>query len=218
MGKKKVSDIGNEAFVSVGPKTPLHGNENSLSETSLTSDEICTIFDFYVSHAPILDNSIKSDFGLRNLKDYGWKSTELTELERRLLRESGMDKIVIKLSKTIKQTLHENDLENEICLDTPRSVVLQNATVSLEESGKTKIERKETRLMCFFRHIRNSLAHNRIYYFKEVDMILLEDMDGTKITARILIKVHTLFDWISIIDKEHKFYFKDNKEGLDKTA
>lgn len=225
MSKKQEACIDNEAFVSAGPKVPLEGHESSLTETSLKDDEICTIFDFYVSHAPILKSGAekekqkKKNFGLRYLGEYGWaKNNELSKLERILLENSGMHNIIIKRSSTIEQTLHNMDLEGDICLSAPRSVIMQNIKITLEESGEVKVAQQESRMVCFFRHIRNSLAHNRMYYFEKFDMILLEDADEKEITARILIKAHTLFDWISVIDKEHKFYFKDKKKGLDKTA
>ena len=223
MAKKKNTEIDNEAFVSVGDKVSLNGNEKTLRDSSLSDEEICTIFDFYVSHAPILKSGDNNKFGLRNLVEYGWRgNSSLSALEKKLLMSSGMHNIVIKRSQTITQTLEKMDLGEEICLSGPRSVIMQDCKITLEESGKIKFDDQETRLVCLFRHIRNSLAHNQIYYFEDADMILLEDSKNTNVTtARILIKTHTLIDWINVVDKEHKYYFNnspENRDSIDKTA
>ena len=44
-------------------------------------------------------------------------------------------------------------------------------------------------------------------------MILLEDIDNKKITARILIPTIALINWIRVIDKDRIFYFKTNAEN-----
>ena len=56
-----------------------------------------------------------------------------------------------------------------------------------------------------FTHIRNAFAHGNTYFFENGN-VLLEDKDGNKITARILIAVQTLVDWIRLIDKDSIIY------------
>ena len=36
--------------------------------------------------------------------------------------------------------------------------------------------------------------------------MMLEDKDGNKITARMIIRQQTLIDWIGLIDKEQRYY------------
>ena len=56
-----------------------------------------------------------------------------------------------------------------------------------------------------------------IHIFFDNGTVLLEDKDGAKITAEILINQQTLLDWIKIIDKDERFYrlvdLKENEEG-----
>lgn len=54
-------------------------------------------------------------------------------------------------------------------------------------------------------HIRNAFAHGNTYFFENGNT-LLEDKNRNIITARILLKLQTLLDWIGLIDKEQRFY------------
>ena len=74
-----------------------------------------------------------------------------------------------------------------------------------DEFEQTKLESKESRIKCLFRHIRNSLAHGDTFFFDNGNL-LLEDKDKSTITARILINQQTLIDCIKVIDKEGKRY------------
>lgn len=59
------------------------------------------------------------------------------------------------------------------------------------------------KIKCLFRHIRNAFAHGNTYFF-ENENVLLEDKDGKKVTARILIPQQALLEWTGIIDKSRK--------------
>ena len=66
----------------------------------------------------------------------------------------------------------------------------------------------ESRIKALFRHMRNSFAHGNTYFFDN-NMVLLEDKDGGKITATILLPVHSLVDWIFIVDKNGNYYSRE---------
>ena len=72
----------------------------------------------------------------------------------------------------------------------------EEVVVTLNEEGESKID-------CFFRHIRNSLAHNNIFMFDNDNILLLDKRSGKKglISALILIHKRTLTDWIEIIKR-----------------
>lgn len=55
-----------------------------------------------------------------------------------------------------------------------------------------------------FRHIRNSLAHGRfiLYEVDNTEYLFFEDVNQEKITARMVMKIETLLQWISIITDE----------------
>lgn len=208
---KEQPEVNNNLHVCNEPKVKLENVGKSLMDSSLSSEEIALVWDFYVSHAPIRkdEKEKRNDGGLRYLGEYGWKGSGLTALEREISRESNLGRIVVIKADELTQTLAEMNLEpeKEICCKHPRAVVQQLFSVKVRENGECCIDEKETRMVCFFRHIRNALAHNRIYYPSEGGMILLEDMnDNKKITARILIPTIALMNWIKIIDKNQKFY------------
>ena len=91
------------------------------------------------------------------------------------------------------------DLDDTICSKHPRAVIKQNVSVKVLEDGSTEISARETRMECLFRHIRNSFAHNRMYYFEEGNILLEDRDDNGQISSRILISKQALIDWIGII-------------------
>lgn len=211
-------EANNNLHVCNETKAKLEKVGKSLMDSSLSSDEIALIWDFYVSHAPVRKDADDkgNGGGLRYLGEYGWKGNkELTALERKMIMEATLGRIVIIKADELTETLASMNLgrEEEICWNHPRAVVQQSFSVNVKENGECKINEKEKRMACFFLHIRNALAHNRIYYSPDGRMILLEDIDNKKITARILIPTIALINWIRVIDKDRIFYFKTNAEN-----
>lgn len=88
--------------------------------------------------------------------------------------------------------------------------MLQDFSTLIDENENIKLENKENHILCLMRHIRNTFAHGNTYFFDN-DNMLLEDKDGEKITASILISKRSLLDWIKIIDKDSKFYTFDTE-------
>lgn len=196
------NSISNNSHVCNEKKEKLDNHKESIIQSTLTTDEINAVFDFYVLHAPILRSGSEktADFGMRSPGEYGWYGNRgLGELERNLLKSGNIHRFVMIRADSIDETLESMDLKDDICIKHPRAVMQHNFKVTVKENGEVKLDDKETRMQCLFRHIRNSIAHNRTYLFENGEMILLEDGDDKKVTARILIKVKTLVDWIEII-------------------
>lgn len=197
------NSISNNSHVCNEKKEKLDNHKESIIQSTLTTDEINAVFDFYVLHAPILKSGSDKtdDFGIKSLGEYGWYGNcRLSELERNLLKSGDVHRFVMIRADSINETLENMGLKDDICIKHPRAVMQQNFKVTVKENGEVKLEERETRMQCLFRHIRNSIAHNRTYLFENGEMILLEDADtDKKVTARILIKVKTLVDWIEII-------------------
>lgn len=194
--------------------------KDSLLNSNLSSDEINMIVDFYIFHAPVLkdDKDSGDGFGFRTLREYGWTgNAELSSLERKLLHKSSISSLCLLKSDKIDDTLENMILSKDICIEHPRAVMLMNKSVLIHEDGSVVVTPSESRLVCLFRHIRNSLAHNRIYLFDNGN-ILLEDKSDGKITARLLIKVRTLVDWIAEVDKNQKHYGKTEEQSKQQEA
>lgn len=209
----KQADVSNNTHECCEEKIVLNRQDDIALKNILSSpDEINMIWDFYVSHAPILNDQKEkgNGFGYRYLGDIGWGgSVKLSELEKELIKSAGLGHFVMIKADEITETLKSMNLNDKICWKHPRAVLKQSYTIKVRENGKIDITNSESRMVCLFRHIRNSLAHNRIYLSQDRTMILLEDAeDGGRLSARILIPVHSLVEWIKIVDRNKNFYFK----------
>ena len=171
--------------------------------------QIDMIWDFYVTHA------ISGGTGIeRSLSDYGWDNTNSKisgygAIENALFDPMFFEKICFIRAKKCNDTLAAMELSNDlICVSHPRAVMLQNFDIIIDENESISYSSSsisESKLTALFRHIRNAFAHANTYFFDN-GIVLLEDKDGKKITAEILIKQQTLLDWIKIIYKDEKYY------------
>ena len=212
----KTKELSNNAHICAGTKYNMNAGKSSFEKLPYTDEELRKILDFYLFHAPVRKDS-KEDgdgFELRYLGDYGWAaSAELNRLEREMLKSSGITRFVLVKADTITEILDDMNLVGDMCVAHPRAVFNQLHKLTVTEYGEMKNSSGEKRLVCIFRHIRNSLAHNRVYLY-DGDMIMLEDAadDGKNVTARLLMKSKTLIDWIYIVDKDNKYYYKPESE------
>ncbi len=200
------------------PKVEKIKYKKPIRLSAFSKEQIDMIWDFYVTC------SFAGESGQpKSLEEYGWrlgKNREkiLNSLEVALMSKAGIPKLCSIRSSSIKDTLLQCDLSNSlICPVHPRIVVQQKYSVTVDENEKiTFAGGGENRIVCLFRHIRNAFAHGNTYFFDN-GTVLLEDKDGSKITAEILVNQQTLLDWIKIIDKDERFYrlvdLKENEDG-----
>jgi len=178
---------------------------SALSCGIYTDEEFKSIIEFFVLNAPVLKADKTDDFGLKSLKNFGWYgSSGMNKLECELLKASQLPFLCFIRSSSINATLEQMNLNDQICIEHPRAVLMQNYSFSILENGVPKIENAETRMECLFRHIRNSIAHNHTYVFDN-GFIMLEDYDSKskEVTARILIHKTALLRWIHVIKKDN---------------
>lgn len=190
--------------------------KKSIYEIGLSREREVMIWDFYVT------KSIANSSGQkRDAKSYGWDKWPYKEM----MSEAGIDEKNIKIlaATTIKQTLKDFGLypieaaekgemsgELAIDVDTQRIVCLVPFKIADEGPPKPNIGKVE----CILTHIRNALAHGNTYFFDN-DNVLFEDKNGSIITARIVLKVQTLIDWILLIDKKNLYPTLNLKENFD---
>lgn len=179
---------------------------SSLKESAFNSDECDLLWDFYVAR------SFAATTGAPITLDvYGWDNTNsklngYPALENALANNAGITSFGIIRAKTIKDTLAAMNLSGDhICISHARAVLMQNYTCEIDENENVKIKSGESRINAIFRHMRNSLAHGNTYFFDN-DMCLLEDKNGSSITAEILIPRHSLLEWVFIVDKNGAHY------------
>lgn len=174
----------------------------SFSDGFFSNEIFHDLYDFYVLHAPIVMAGVKESFGLRKPDYYGWSGSSLRQLESKLLKHSGIKQFVILRSDSIDKTLKIARLFDYGCIAHSRAVLQQShGKIIAHEDGTFTISSSEGRMICLFRHIRNSLAHNRTYLFDN-GKIMLEDGCNKQITARILIDKEVLVTWMRVIQRE----------------
>lgn len=111
------------------------------------------------------------------------------------------DRIPAALSSLDLQIMGEKGTFIKIDIDKYIAAFIIPYQISDDNEPKAKSGKPEA----FFTHIRNSFAHGNTYFFDNGN-VLLEDKNRSNITAMILIRQQTLLDWISLIDKDQKYY------------
>lgn len=190
----------------------IQNYHKSIYDCNLPKEQEAIIWDFYVTHA-----IARSASQGRKASDYGLSSLPWDEMKRIAAMDASNVKIL--LANSINKTLASFDLEITegegshkrfvaIEVDIPKIVCSTPYSIADEDPPKGKVGEAESVLT----HIRNSFAHGRTYFFDNGN-ILLEDKDqrGT-ITARIILRVQTLLDWVCLIDKNEKFYILHKSE------
>lgn len=178
----------------------------SINQTKFTHEQVAIIWDFYVTKSIAESASQK-----KRISDYGhsqfpWKEmltvAELQNNNVKILLANSINKTLENYDLTVIEGKGDNKHNKAIEIDEPKIVCLTPYTIADEEPPKARVGEAESVLT----HIRNSFAHGNTYFFDNGN-VLFEDKDirGT-ITARIILKQQTLLDWISLIDKEQKYY------------
>lgn len=189
--------------------------KKSIYDLGLDKDSETILWDFYVTKAICNSASQK-----RTPSDYGLKKIPY----ERMLEVAGITPLnaVPLLANTMPKTLERLGLnttegkgkdKREIGIETTpcRFAFITPYTISDNDIPKGNCGKGESLLT----HVRNAFAHGNTYFFKDGTM-LLEDKDQRgNITARIIIKVETLFAWIKLIDKNEKYY---HIYGLNKNS
>lgn len=187
-------------------KTIIQDFQKSIYNSDLTEEQQNMIWDFYVTHS--FASSAKQK---RKITDYGFKSIPWNEMKSVAnLEESN---VRILLANSINKTLSECDLEIisgkgkekhniPIEIDTLKIVCLTPYTISDYDAPKGKCGEAESVLT----HIRNSLAHGMTYFFDNGNVLFEDKSQNGNTTARIILKLQTLLDWIKIIDKNEIYY------------
>ena len=180
--------------------------KKSIYEAGLSKEEETIIWDFYVTRSFAASASQK-----RAIKEFGYSQIPLKQMLElagvtndtcKILPCTTMPNTIKSLGlETSAKDKNGNKIEKDIDVDTPRLCCIQKFTVT-DDQG---ISPTDSAAECLLTHIRNSFAHGNTYFFDNGN-VLLEDRDGNKITARILISVQLLLEWIMLIDRNGTVY------------
>lgn len=193
-------------------KVEIQKYRKSIHEIGLSSESEAILWDFYVTKSIAGSSSQK-----RTASDYGLKTLPWKEMLH--VAKVDDDNVKILLANSINKTLERYDLattvgkgndkrNKAIEIEYSKIVCLTPFSIADEDPPKERVGAAESVLT----HIRNSFAHGLTYYLPN-GKVLLEDKDQHGIiTARIILDLQTLLDWIYLVDKNHKYYARQNKE------
>ena len=186
-------------------KVIVSNYKKSIYEIGLSKDIESIIWDFYVTKSFSNSSSQKRAVGEFGIKTLPFKEmmqiASIDDNNCKIMSCSSIKKSLLMMGLETEQKTNKNKKEIAIEIDTPKICCLQPFSVNED----FKIVAKQSSADCLFTHIRNAFAHGNTYFFDNGN-ILLEDKDDRKITARIIIPVQSLIDWIKIIDINKNIY------------
>lgn len=197
----------------------------SDEENGYTYSHILKLIDFYLLH-PLNEEkyaqAILRDRYHWRIKSKDIKGNEIWKLSpeklfQTMLETSGLkDNISFTYTdKHTKKALQLMDLDNShICPLHTRAVLNMDCKMEIIEDDEgnlsAQVSEHEAGYRCLFRHIRNAFAHNNVFFFENGNVLLKDyQRDGDKqkdkkVTAAILIKFDTLFEWIQFIETDQE--------------
>ncbi len=169
-----------------------HENTSDCNRASLDS---CNqnipeeLLQFYLIGCPYAksDESASSAAQDLNLADYGWEKNALAKLMRwiqnKFISDDGEIRLGYFASDAVNETIKALGLiDSSPCLSHPRGALQIRNRVTISENGKCTVKLGETYATCFFRHIRNSIAHGS-FYINDMGHILLIDSSSKPNTS-----------------------------------
>lgn len=215
--EQKVTPLSTEICDRLEAIVADHGNEYTYSD-------ILKLIDFYLLH-PLNEDKYAQSI-LRDTFHWRIKRKSKDETETMVLHTDSMFHQMLSLSglkdniaytytnNATKKALHDMDFGSYMCAIHPRAVLNMSSKSKIveDDDGNLIVEtsNKEAGYRCIFRHIRNAFAHNNVFFFENGN-ILLKDyqrkddkQDDKTVTAAILIKFDTLFEWIRLIETDQE--------------
>ena len=170
------------------------------------------IVDFYLTQSPYAHSDKPASVQSIDLADYGWKKNELDKLMRwvtaRCLRTENCGIFEFVISNDAKARYNQckriNSPENA-WLANDGGVFCIKCKLSADEDNSIKCRLTETYATCFFRHLRNSLAHGNYQFDQDGEKVLFLDQAsdiGTKNpaqTAFFQASIQVLRDLIAVV-------------------
>lgn len=155
--------------------------------------EYYQLYSFFVTYSLCGSQSKKK----RTLTDYGW---EYTSFSKSNLQKKLED--VLALNGNENFCFNPDDLKTSFARHDLQDGKIEN----LDEERGVLVQTSDTnKYLKLFYRIRDGLAHGSFSLRKNCNdekMIVIQDQDRNNVTARIVIRLNTLLEWIRIIDKK----------------
>ncbi len=171
--------------------------EGLSDEYELTENEYYKLYSFFVTYSLCENQSRKS----KTFTDYGWSSNQLKLASKDGVILKNELKKIIDLTKSNFVFTDEDDLKEKF-----DSLNLQDAALTDYDTERMVISKTNAgnKYLKLFYRIRNGLAHGKFILKKSSageKMFVMQDDDKINVTARIVIKLSTLFEFVDEIDK-----------------
>ena len=173
---------------------------NLTDEYVLTNEEYYELYSFYVTYSMCGNQSMKK----RKFTDYGWKSHNIQETKNGKNHKTdlgiALERVITFDSDHFSFSTGDDDLGVLF-----RKYNLEDGPIIdlSTERAVIGITHEDNKYLKMFHRVRNGLAHGKFilrYSSSKEKMVVIQDDDSNNVTARIVIKLSTLMEFINVID------------------
>lgn len=139
------------------------------------------ILDFYLTRSPHAKSDKPDSRQSINLSSLGWEKTNLDRLMKWILLyhldKDEQNTIAFSIATQIdaKTVQHFNNHPADWMNCSLGGVFCIKRNINADENNSIRCILSETYATCFFRHIRNSIAHGNYVYDEEADLVCFSD-------------------------------------------
>lgn len=204
---------------SEGASAPMRTVSLGDGSRSLPQD----IIDFYLTHSPYAKSDNPDSVQSLALESLGWSGRSPLKRLTDWMASHFVYEDEIKLrylaAKKVENTAKRQGLLSErILLDSQQALLTIKNQITVDESGDCQCSLKETYASCFFRHVRNSIAHGFYWCFDD-EWVLFKDTaqealkEDATLTACLLVKLDFLIGLINYIQAGYEASTELNAEA-----
>lgn len=176
---------------------------NQTDDYSLSESEFYRLYSFFVTYSCCGNQSMKK----RCFADYGWYSFARSICSK---DEPNRD---VYLKDRLSEIIDLEDKANFVFISDSDDIAIcfQNCNLADGPLADKLVERavigktsEPSKFLKLFYRIRDGLAHGKFilkYNENNEKMVIIQDDDGHFVTARLIIKLSTLLEIISAVDK-----------------
>ncbi|SCW43591.1 hypothetical protein SAMN02910456_01118 [Ruminococcaceae bacterium YRB3002] len=173
---------------------------NEKDEYSLTKEEFCRLYAFYVTYSMCGSQSMKK----RTFIDYGWDSNNVYELVNHHRVKTKLGNALCSAYVLNNDNFCFISTEDDLSECFRKCNLLDGRLVDYDtERAVIKSTQESNKYMKLFYRVRDGFAHGKFilkYSSNHEKMIIIQDDDSSNVTARIVLKLSTLLKFIEVID------------------
>lgn len=199
---------GKQTYRYIKEKSILYGQ---IDEYELSKEEYFILYSFFVTYSMCSTQSAKK----RTFGDYGW-STHNIEITNTFGKRENTElglllKGILDFDNYYFVFSDKDDLKEKF-----KKVGLNDGALSDLDNERAVIAKtsEKNKYLKFFYRIRDCLAHGKFLLklsSANEKMIVMQDDNGNNVTARIVIKLSSLLNFVKVIDRKGLININDIK-------